>query len=84
MIPSFLLLVPLVGGMVINPRTSEQECPGYIASNVQESANSLTADLSLAGKPCNTYGTDLDNLKLLVEYQTGMLPSYCCLGRVSS
>jgi alpha-glucosidase len=27
--------------------------------------------LTLAGKPCNTYGADLEDLRLLVEYQTG-------------
>ncbi len=47
-------------------------CPGYAASNVQQSGATLTADLTLAGSPCNSYGTDLTDLKLLVEYQTGM------------
>lgn len=47
------------------------QCPGYVASNVQYSGNkTVSADLSLAGTACNTYGTDLPNLKLLVEYQT--------------
>ena len=46
-------------------------CPGYAASNVQQSGSTLTADLTLAGSPCNAYGTDLTDLKLLVEYQTG-------------
>ena len=69
MLGSLLLLIPFVGAAVIGPR--DGQCPGYKASNVKEGDNSLTADLSLAGKPCNTYGTDLKNLKLLVEYQTG-------------
>lgn len=47
------------------------DCPGYTASNVVESDGKLTADLSLAGTACNIYGTDLTDLKLLVEYQTG-------------
>ncbi len=47
-------------------------CPGYAASNVKQSGTTLTADLTLAGPACNTYGTDLKDLKLLVEYQTGM------------
>lgn len=48
------------------------ECPGYTASNVQSSGNrTISADLSLAGTACNTYGTDLSSLKLQVEYQTG-------------
>ncbi|KAK7553719.1 putative alpha-glucosidase [Phyllosticta citricarpa] len=45
-------------------------CPGYTASNVQDRGSSLTADLTLAGTACNTYGRDLTELKLRVEYQT--------------
>ena len=51
------------------------ECPGYQASDVQTSANGLTATLTLAGAPCNIYGTDLEHLTLTVEYQTGL---YSC------
>ncbi len=50
---------------------SIDDCPGYTASNIVESDGKLTADLSLAGAACNIYGTDLTDLKLLVEYQTG-------------
>lgn len=46
-------------------------CPGYSASNVQQNANGLTADLTLAGEACNAYGNDLPNLTLTVEYQSG-------------
>lgn len=47
-------------------------CPGYKASNVQEQNGDIFgADLRLAGNACNVYGTDLDNLRLQVEYQTG-------------
>ncbi|KAK4144285.1 glycoside hydrolase [Dichotomopilus funicola] len=45
------------------------ECPGYKASHVKTSATGLTADLELAGKPCNTYGTDLEKLRLEVTYE---------------
>lgn len=45
-------------------------CPGYSASNIQQTGNGLTADLSLAGNACNAYGTDLPNLTLTVEYQS--------------
>ena len=45
-------------------------CPGYIASNVQEDASSLKADLTLAGKACNVYGNDIQDLTLSVEYQS--------------
>ncbi|AEO55839.1 glycoside hydrolase family 31 protein [Thermothelomyces thermophilus ATCC 42464] len=46
------------------------ECPGYQAVNVKTSATGLTADLRLAGSPCNTYGTDLEKLRLEVTYET--------------
>lgn len=34
---------------------AQSECPGYVASNVQESSTGVTADLTLAGEPCNVY-----------------------------
>lgn len=52
-------------------RSSGGECPGYKASNIKTGPTGLTADLSLAGPPCNTYGTDLENLRLEVTYETG-------------
>lgn len=68
-----LLLAPLAGASVIaRQEDAGQDCPGYSASNVHEEANSLTADLTLAGDACNVYGTDVEHLKLLVEYQTGI------------
>ncbi|KAE8392352.1 putative alpha/beta-glucosidase agdC [Aspergillus alliaceus] len=70
MLGSLLLLAPLAGAAVIGSRADTQPCPGYKASNIQQNDRSLTADLTLAGQPCNTYGTDLQNLRLLVEYQT--------------
>jgi alpha-glucosidase len=48
-----------------------QECPGYKASNIEETEFGLTADLTLAGQPCDIFGTDIEDLKLIVEYQTG-------------
>lgn len=45
-------------------------CPGYTASNVQSTATSLSADLTLAGPACNAYGDDLENLTLTVTYET--------------
>ena len=48
------------------------QCPGYTASNIQQTSSGLTADLTLAGEPCNVYGTDLRDLTLTVEYQTGI------------
>ena len=63
--------------------TPIETCPGYTASNVKQTSNSLTADLSLAGEACNVFGEGIHDLKLLVEYQTGefMIP---ILGRIRS
>lgn len=49
---------------------SIESCPGYKASNIQKTTGKLTADLTLAGDACNAYGTDLKDLRLLVEYQS--------------
>lgn len=49
------------------------DCPGYKASNVMRSVNSITADLTLAGSACDLYSSDITNLKFLAEWQTGML-----------
>ncbi|OAG09494.1 uncharacterized protein CC84DRAFT_1202211 [Paraphaeosphaeria sporulosa] len=46
------------------------ECPGYTASNVQNTDRGITADLTLAGAECNVYGTDLHDLKFEASYQT--------------
>jgi alpha-glucosidase len=58
----------------LDSRQSEllDTCPGYTASNVKNDGSTVTADLTLAGTACNAYGKDLSDLKLLVEYQTGM------------
>ncbi|KAI0437997.1 glycoside hydrolase family 31 protein [Xylaria telfairii] len=45
-------------------------CPGYSASNVKTTSSGLTAALTLAGKGCNVYGTDLKDLILEVSYDT--------------
>ncbi|ESK89121.1 alpha-glucosidase [Moniliophthora roreri MCA 2997] len=47
-------------------------CPGYNAVNVSTSANgrSITADLVLAGEPCNIFGNDIETLRLDVSYET--------------
>ncbi|EFQ30814.1 glycosyl hydrolase family 31 [Colletotrichum graminicola M1.001] len=43
-------------------------CPGYTASNVQTTSHGFTAELDLAGPPCNLYGNDIEALSLVVEY----------------
>jgi hypothetical protein len=45
--------------------------PGYTLSGVSQTGNAITANLQLAGAACTAYGTDLESLQLLVEYQTG-------------
>jgi alpha-glucosidase len=67
------MLAPLVGAAVLGSSSQLDDCPGYKAYNVKQLGETLTADLKLAGEPCDTYGSDLPNLKLLVEAQTGML-----------
>ena len=47
-------------------------CPGYTVTNVEAQRNGLTADLVLAGKPCNIFGDDVQKLTLSVAYETGM------------
>lgn len=46
-------------------------CPGYNATHVEVKGSTLTADLSLAGSPCNVFGPDVAELKLEVTYETG-------------
>ncbi|KAK8253910.1 hypothetical protein IWZ00DRAFT_211443 [Phyllosticta capitalensis] len=63
--------LPFIPGQRRPPSYPIDSCPGYTASNVQDRGSTLTADLKLAGTACNTYGRDLTELKLRVEYQTG-------------
>lgn len=48
---------------------AQEVCPGYVVSDFSQTASGLTAILSLAGKACNVYGTDIATLNLTVEYQ---------------
>ena len=68
-----LTLLGLLGvatAVWVNPATLDA-CPGYKAANVKSDGSTLTADLSLAGKACNVFGTDIQQLKLEVAYETG-------------
>lgn len=47
----------------------QSACPGYKATDVKHTSQGFTANLGLAGDPCNVYGTDVDSLTLTVEYQ---------------
>lgn len=45
-------------------------CPGYSASNIVNTDTGLIAKLTLAGPACNAYGADVQNLRLLVNYDS--------------
>lgn len=49
---------------------SQDECPGYNLVSITNSTNGFTGKLQLAGAACNSYGNDIDNLDLTVEYQS--------------
>ncbi|KAF3002441.1 hypothetical protein E8E13_004413 [Curvularia kusanoi] len=49
---------------------AQDVCPGYKASQLQETDDGISAVLTLAGTPCNVYGNDVDVLNLKVEYQS--------------
>jgi alpha-glucosidase len=66
-------LVAAASALAIAPRqNNDTSCPGYSASNVETTGTGLSADLSLAGSPCNSYGKDIENLRLTVSYDTCM------------
>lgn len=48
---------------------AQDVCPGYKASGLEQNDRGLSVTLSLAGTPCNVYGTDVEQLDLKVEYQ---------------
>ncbi|KAJ9629810.1 hypothetical protein H2203_002191 [Taxawa tesnikishii (nom. ined.)] len=49
---------------------AQDVCPGYKASGVERTENGFAALLTLAGNPCNVYGTDVEFLNLTVDVQT--------------
>lgn len=65
-------ILAVFGVFLVCSAASVNDCPGYAATNIVETATGLTADLNLAGTACNIYGYDVGALKLLVEYQTRM------------
>ncbi|QIW98151.1 hypothetical protein AMS68_003669 [Peltaster fructicola] len=71
-LPSSLNYAPSVTPNVMDLTAPDAQvvCPGYTASNVRQSASGVTADLNLAGKACNVYGNDIENLVLQVQYQS--------------
>jgi alpha-glucosidase len=65
-----LALATLATATWVDPSVLDA-CPGYKATNVEVKGSSLSADLSLAGTPCNVFGQDIAKLKLEVTYETG-------------
>lgn len=71
------LQLPLIlASSVWLAQAQDIDCPGYMASAVTTTDNGLTARLTLAGPACHSYGIDLEDLLLLVEYQTGTVKIY--------
>ncbi|KAF7189060.1 Alpha-glucosidase [Pseudocercospora fuligena] len=71
-LPSSYTYAPTVTPNVMDPSAPDAQklCPGYRASNVVESSSGVTADLTLAGSACSVYGNDIEQLSLVVEYQS--------------
>lgn len=69
-IASTSIAAPTVTPTIENPKAPDpQKCSGYKASNLKDSSHGFTADLTLAGEPCNAFGTDIQELALEVSYQ---------------
>lgn len=66
----FLLLLLLAGAVQAQLSRPAAQCPGYRAMNVVHGDSYLTADLTLIGN-CSSHSSDIHNLRLSVEYQTG-------------
>ncbi|KAH9952633.1 glycosyl hydrolases family 31-domain-containing protein [Russula dissimulans] len=49
---------------------SVADCPGYTLDSLRENKNGFTAQLHLAGPPCNAFGNDIENLTIRVAYET--------------
>lgn len=70
-INGFALASAASGATISKKQATREYCPGYVASGVAQTGTGLTADLTLAGAPCNVYGNDITDLKLTVNYDTG-------------
>ncbi|KAI0761474.1 alpha-glucosidase [Trametes elegans] len=68
----FTALVKLVhfASATVTDPTILDACPGYNVQNVSSSGANFTADLVLAGKACNVFGEDIEQLKLELTYET--------------
>ncbi|KAH8199014.1 hypothetical protein TruAng_006800 [Truncatella angustata] len=70
-LPSSIDDAPSVTPNIVDPTAPDAQklCPGYKASNIAEHVAGFTAELGLAGEPCNVYGNDIKELILDVQYQ---------------
>jgi hypothetical protein len=69
-----LALLRSVSGAAVARRQAAgnvNDCPGYSVSNLVNTDTGLTAKLTLAGPACNIYGRDVQDLRLLVNYDSG-------------
>ncbi|PWA00097.1 hypothetical protein BB558_001309 [Smittium angustum] len=66
-----LLLLALPAFIGATAYTPSYQCPGYKLGGLVQNDNSFSADLTLAGKPCNIYGNDITNLNLQVKINQG-------------
>ncbi|KAH6695232.1 alpha-glucosidase [Plectosphaerella plurivora] len=65
--------LPILSALLCSVLASDiavDDCKGYRVAKVHESKSSIEADLHLIGKGCAAYGPDIQNLTLLVEFQT--------------
>ena len=69
---TLLGLLGVAAAALVDPATLDA-CPGYKAINVESHGSTLTANLTLAGQACNVFGTDVQQLKLEVTYETGTM-----------
>ncbi|VBB80785.1 Putative Glycoside Hydrolase Family 31 [Podospora comata] len=66
---AFLWIASLVLCSLWGARGQTERCSGYEAINVLKADSYLIADLVLIGN-CSSHSSDIENLRLLVEYQT--------------
>ncbi|KAH9974514.1 glycosyl hydrolases family 31-domain-containing protein [Russula compacta] len=64
------LLDGIRGGHAEKYSQSVADCPGYTLDSLKEARNGFTAQLNLAGPPCNAFGKDILNLTIQVTYET--------------
>lgn len=66
------LLKGIRGGHAEKYTLSVANCPGYALDpdSLRENRNGFTAQLNLAGPPCNAFGRDILNLTIQITYDT--------------